>query len=514
MKYDCIVIGAGIGGLTCAARLAKKGMKVLLCEKFEHIGGTASVFRREGYTFAAGPLSFSYPDYVDSTLKKLGVKEKITFKRSHFRYKSGKTDLVLSLPFEELIDELKKYFPEEEEGISSFFKLMKEIGKAQDKRWEWDYHLLEGKKKNEAKNLYGNEIEKRLAVINKYSRVGANKLADRFVKDEVLKNLLANQSFEEGEMSVSLAANMWNLMCETGIWYPDIGFEELGKLFLKIITENGGEIRTFSPVSQIFLKNGKAAGVELIDGEKNHSDIVISCLDHKLTFLHMIGEGFLPHDFVKWVKDLRDSGSVFCVYLGVDSSRVDLSALKTLHLFFRASMAPMDSWGKGVFSKEFFTRREFEICYWSGKDKGFAPEGKEAIIIRVNAPYEHFRKWKAHEGGRKEGYYEYKEKITKHLIQAAETILPGLSSSVEFAEASTPLTYESWGGGSEGACAGWSWDKSDEMGSELKSLIRTPVQNLYMVGYQAFSQLFMGGFATAMHSGNVVAEIIMEEVSR
>ena len=97
------------------------------------------------------------------------------------------------------------------------------------------------------------------------------------------------------------------------------------------------------------------------------------------------------------------------------------------------------------------------------------------------------------------------------FAEAADTILPGLSSAVEFSEASTPLTYETWGGGSEGACAGWSWDESDEMGSKLKSLIRTPIPNLYMVGYQAFSQLFMGGFATAMHSGNVVAEMILEE---
>ncbi|OGL48324.1 MAG: hypothetical protein A3C43_07995 [Candidatus Schekmanbacteria bacterium RIFCSPHIGHO2_02_FULL_38_11] len=513
MKYDCIVIGAGIGGLTCAARFAKNGMKILLCEKFEHIGGTASVFRREGYTFAAGPLSFSYPVYVASTLKELGVKEEITFKRSHFQYKSGKIDLLLSLPFQELTDELKKYFPEEKKGIRSFFRLMKKIGKAQDKRWEWDYQLLEGNKKNEAKKPYGNEVEKRLSVIKKYSRVGANKLADGFVKDEILENLLANQSFEEGTMSASLAANMWDLMSETGIWYPDIGFEGIGKLFSKIISENGGEIRTFSPVSKIVVRNGKATGVELSGGEEIKSDIVISCLDHKLTFLQMIGESFLPHDFVKWVRDLRDSGSVFCVYLGVDSSKVDLSALRALHLFYRSSIAPVDLWGSGTFSKEFFTRREFEICHWSGKDKSFAPERKDAIIIRVNAPYEHFRKWKAMEGGRKEGYYEYKDKIIKYLIQAAETILPGLSSSVEFSEASTPLTYETWGGGSEGACAGWSWDESDEMGSELKCLIRTPVPNLYMVGYQAFSQLFMGGFATAMHSGNMVADMIVEEVN-
>ena len=514
MKYDCIIIGAGIGGLTCAARLAKKGIKILLCEKFEHMGGTASVFRRKGYTFAAGPLSFSYPEYVTKTLKELGIKEKIRFKRSHFQYKSEKTDLILSLPFEELINELKKYFPGEEEGISSFLKLMNEIGDAQDKRLEWDPNLLEGRRKTQCLKNPIQDLNKRLTLLKKYNKISAGELAQQLVKDEMLINLLSNQSFEDGAMSASLAANMWNLMSRTGIWYPDIGFEALGNLFSKIIRENGGEIKTFSPVSKIIVKNGKTTGVEFDDGEIIKSDIVISCLDHKLTFLQMIGKDFLPDYFVRWVKNLKDSGSVFCVYLGVDSSKVDLSALKTLHLFYRARIEPMDSWDKEIFSKDFFLNREFEICHWSGKEKSFAPHGKDAIIIRVNAPYSYFKKWKDPVEERKTGYYEYKEKITKCLIDAAENILPGLSSAVEFSEASTPLTYETWGGGSEGACAGWSWDEADEMGSELKSLIRTPVPNLYMVGYQAFSQLFMGGFATAMHSGNMVAEMIMEEVSR
>jgi len=510
MKYDCIIIGAGIGGLTCAARLAKGGAKVLLCEKFGHVGGTATVFHRNDYTFAAGPLSFSHPGYVKDTLKELGLKEEIIFERSHFQYKSKDIDVILSLSFKELIDELKKYFPDEEKGIQLFFDLMQKLGKAQAKRWEWDPELLDGRKKVYAIKHPIKDLEERLRLIREYNKVSAVKVASQLVKNKILKNLLSNQSFEEGTMSASLTANMWDMMSKTGIWYPNIGFEGLSNLLSKVIIDNGGEIKLFSPASRIIIENTIAKKVVLFDGETFSSDVVISNLDHKLTFLGMVGENFLSSDFVRWVKALRDSGSVFCVYLGVDSSKVDLSVLRTPHLFYRARIEPMDSWDRGVFSKDFFMKREYEICHWSGKDKGFAPNDKDAIIIRVNAPYAHFKKWKDPEGGRREGYYEYKGKIATYLIEAAETILPGLSSAIEILEASTPLTYETWGSGSEGACAGWSWDEADEMGSMLKSLIKTPIPNLYMVGYQAFSQLFMGGLATAMHSGNLVASLILE----
>ena len=64
MSFDAIVIGAGLGGLGCAAQLAGRGLRVLVLEKNGHIGGTSYVFHRDGYTFPMGPLSFSFPDRV------------------------------------------------------------------------------------------------------------------------------------------------------------------------------------------------------------------------------------------------------------------------------------------------------------------------------------------------------------------------------------------------------------------------------------------------------------------
>lgn len=511
LKYDCIIIGAGIGGLTCAARLAKSGAKILLLEKFGHVGGTASVFHRGKYVFPAGPLSFGYPDYVVKTLKKLGINEKINFKRSHFQFKSKDIDVIFSLPFCKLIEELSSYFPSEKEGIHSYFHIMNRIAEAQADRWEWDPELLEVRNKSESTKHSVKDIKERLAFIRKYQDFSAAELARKHVKDKILHSILANQSLEEGSMSSTLAASMWKVMCEIGIWYPDIGFDGLGNLLSNIILNSGGEIRLFSPASKIIMENGKATGVELEDGEIISTSNVVSCVDHKLTFLKMVVKEALPSDFVNWVRNLKDSGSLFCVYLGIDSAKVDLSAMRASHLFYRAHMEAITWWDEEISSKDFFMNKEYEICNWSEKDKKHAPPERDALILRVNAPYGHFRKWKTHEGGRVKGYHEYKKRVAKFFIQAAETILPGLSSSIEVMDSSTPLTYETWGGGSEGACAGWSWDASDEMGSTIKSLIRTPVPNLYMVGYQAFFQLFMGGLSTAMHSGILSADLIAEE---
>jgi len=66
MIHDVVVIGAGIGGLTCAAKLAKNGLEVLVLEKNPHIGGTSFIFKRDEYYFPMGPLSFSFPGRVNA----------------------------------------------------------------------------------------------------------------------------------------------------------------------------------------------------------------------------------------------------------------------------------------------------------------------------------------------------------------------------------------------------------------------------------------------------------------
>ena len=53
-KYDVIVIGAGIGGLTCGALLAKEGLSVLVAEQHSKTGGCCTSFQRKGFTFDAG----------------------------------------------------------------------------------------------------------------------------------------------------------------------------------------------------------------------------------------------------------------------------------------------------------------------------------------------------------------------------------------------------------------------------------------------------------------------------
>jgi len=72
MKPTVLIIGAGIGGIAAAARLAKNGFQVTVVEKNDQPGGRCGQFSRDGHRFDIGPTLFLMPEVWDETFTALG----------------------------------------------------------------------------------------------------------------------------------------------------------------------------------------------------------------------------------------------------------------------------------------------------------------------------------------------------------------------------------------------------------------------------------------------------------
>ena len=505
MTYDVIVIGAGIGGLSCAAKLAKNGKKVLILEKNRHVGGTSYVFKRNGYSFPMGPLSFSFPDRVKSFLSGIGAEIPVEFKRSHFQLITPSLDIIYSLALQDVKDDLKNVFPQERTGLEAgFSELENLIDSARDIHlWHPDYQLgNENRKPGQESAALGQNLER----IREMSRTPARKMLERYLSDQRLINFLGSQGTSEPEMSLLNLAFMWNMMMREGIWFPSCGIQGLSDLLADVFMKSGGEIKLGAPAKEILIREGKAIGVKSGDGESTFSEWVVSNADYKRTFLELIRPEAIPRDFLDVITRVPYTGSELCVYLGFDPKRVDLSRMRANHLFFRHKEQAENVEVAGL---EDFENREFEICLWSANDPSLAPREKAALVLRVGFPYEHFSVYRKGEKKRREDYKSYKMRLARKLIQAAENILPGLSSTVEVTEAATPLTYEDWGKRYRGSIAGWTWNADYEKALGRKLLIKTPVQNLLMAGIYAASELFLGGVPTAIHTADLAADMIL-----
>ena len=140
----------------------------------------------------------------------------------------------------------------------------------------------------------------------------------------------------------------------------------------------------------------------------------------------------------------------------------------------------------------------------------FGPEGTEMIVIRTEAEHSHFTRFRPAWRKRVPEYQDYKMRLCRALIQEIEKFIPGLEEAILFRDVATPLTFEEQGGRSGGAVASWSWNYEDRPDYRARELVRTPIQGLYMAGYQAFSALFMGGVPTAMESGKRASQAVLQ----
>jgi len=498
-KWDTIIVGAGLGGLTAAAKLVGVGRRVLILERNPHPGGTAYVYNRRGFSFPMGPLGFSHPGLVRSILRDLNVEDDLPLHRIHYRVRAFGCDVPLTLPSAGMVRVLSERFHSDALAVERFFQEMKAILSPAS-------HLKPG------------------SAVVALNRMSASDYLTRRIRDWRLRRILGSIGTREPYSGLPLLAAMWDLMTGEGIWYPESGLRVLAERLVKAVTgrpnaektsEVPGEIKLSTEVSRIRVENGKVLGVTLRDGCKMDSPTVISNADYKTTFLSLLDRKEIPSQWYRAVHQARQTGSILQVCLGVNKGKADLSSFREAsRLIYRSREAAETTegidWNTVEIDPASLAKEELEISLWSKEDESLAPEGKAVVVIRTEAEHSHFVRFRLGWRKRTPSYEAYKARLGRALLKEAENLIPGLEGSIQVMDVATPLTFEDQGGRSGGAVAGWSWDHEDFQDEKPRELIRTPIKGLFMAGYQALSALFVGGIPTAMESGKRAAHAALE----
>ena len=183
-KYDVVIIGAGIGGLTCGALLAKSGFKTLIIEQHSIPGGYCTSFKRKGFIFDAAvhfTEGLGEGGRFHQILKDLGVEKEIEVYKIDplARFFFGDESFSVPADLNEYISMLSKKFPKEEKGISELFKTIKRLEEEAEKLptplhiWNVLFHPL-----------------KYPLILKYYNKTFADMLAD-FIKDAKLGSIIS-----------------------------------------------------------------------------------------------------------------------------------------------------------------------------------------------------------------------------------------------------------------------------------------------------------------------------------
>jgi len=503
--YDVVVIGAGGGGLSSAARLALGGMKVLVIEQHDKVGGYMTAFERGDYRFE---VSLHAMDGLDPhglnrrTFKQLGILDKVKPIRLDPAYTSVFPGITLDVPADpkEYLKVLQETFPEEAEGMGELYATLERINTSMV--------LLKDLAEGESAGGVLWEFIRQPSLLwplFKYWNSSASEMLDDFVHDERLiafiTQLACFAGAEPDRVSGMFFAMMWNSYHFGGFAYFEGGSQAVSNAMAEVIRENGGEILLNNLVTKIVMEDGVAVAVRTKDGKEFKCRYVVSNANVPDTFNKLVGREHFPEDYLKDVDGMEIGLSSLVVYLGVDHDYRD-SFPKGVHSYFMNT-----SYDQALNFKYYYEgvpeKSTYGLINYTLVDPSNAPEGKNVICLATIMPYDFKGDW--HESQGYDKYVALKEEAAMKLVKRSEQFLPGLSSHIEVMEVGTPRTMERYSLNPRGTIFGWNNTPEQSMMNRLPQ--ETPIDNLYLAGAWTFPG---GGQSAVLVSGLGAAAMILD----
>jgi len=502
MQYDTIIIGAGLGGLSAGAKLAKEGKKVLVLEQHYLVGGCATQFKRKGYTFEVSVHELNGIDkneHLHMLYKDLDTFDNLTFLRIPEFYRWIGTDLDIVIPddIEELKEMLINKFPQEKKGILKYFTTIFKI-------------------RDELFRMHGDSVLKKLltllfpilfpnVVFNMKKSVG--EFLDSIINDETLKLVLLGNLLYYNDNPYTMSLLFFAIgqtSYYSGAHYIQGGSQKLSDHLAGVITSKGGEVLTRHLVLKIIVENGKAIGVEYKENKKSTHEIKKAFAKYLISnaAIPNVANELLPKEAAiklkKKIKGLRISPSLFNVYIGFKTT---LEKYGVKHYSTVISDESCKS-QKDIYQnyRGDFSKRNFIFVDYGQVDSKLAPEGKSVGSICTSdylSDWEHLSK---------EEYKIIKEEAAETLINRLNDIYPGIKNAIDYYEVGTAKTIKRFTMNPGGSVYGYAMISSQAGPNRLTN--ESPIDSLYFAS--AWTEPG-GGVGAVLGSGYMVANKILKK---
>ncbi len=522
-NYDAIIIGAGHNGLTNAAYLAKAGLNVVVVEKNEYIGG-ASVSREmhEGWIYSSC-------SYVCSMMRQ-AIHRDLDLARHGLLlvpYLGGVTfgdgdERLFSYHDEQAAHlELKRHSPHDADAMHRFQADLTRYAQLIRKtlmRTPPDPTSFRPRDIREllylAKQFWALG-EKEIYEYVRFFTMSAAEYLDDYFENDLIKATMASPGiigtalgvYSPGSSYILLHHVMGDVDGSIGAWgLARGGMGAISDAIAGALREHGGEIRTSAGVHQVLVKNRKAVGVVLENGDEIRARVVVSNLDAKRTFTKIMDRNDLPEGIYEKASNFKIRGSSGKVNIALSGLPKFTGVPENPYLdrggqLFNGSLESMerafDCWKRGRWSDDPF----IESVIPSAWDPTVAPAGKHWMsnFVQYCPPTLASGPWTP----------EKRDQFGQTVVDKIERYSPGFKDLIVHMEVRTPHDIEQEIGLTEGNIFQGELT-IDQLFFNRPfpgyAQYRMPVKNLYMCG----SSTHPGGGVSAVCGANAAREILMD----
>lgn len=480
--YDVVVIGSGIGGLSCAALLTRLGRKVCVLEQHYTAGGFTHSYEREGYEWDVGvhyigevhkphaPLRRIFDVISDGKLEWAPMDacyDRIIIGEQHYDFVAGKDQLAA---------ELKKHFPDEAEAIDAYFRLVLKVS-----------HSMQA-------YFAGQAMPPRIArVYEKLKRfrvpkecfMSTREVLEGLTKNQQLIAVLTGQWGDYGLPPADAAFIMHAAVTKhyfAGGNYPVGGSWKIAETIIPVIRSGGGEVFTYAKVKALLIEDGQAVGVTMEDGSVVRAKSVVSSAGVDLTFGTLLPEVERQrHGYVGKLKEVKPSHGHLCIYAGFKGTAQELGLPKT-NLWIYPD-ADHEGNMQRFLDDPLKTLPMLYVSFPSAKDPDWDKHypGKSTVEVITLGRYEWFQQWSKETWNHRGAEYEaLKKQFGERMLEGLYKQMPQLRGAIDYWELSTPLSTEYFGMYKHGEIYGLDHDLHRFEQRWLHPV--TPVKGLYLTG--------------------------------
>jgi all-trans-retinol 13,14-reductase len=494
--WDAIVIGSGMGGMSCAAALARLGRRVLVLEQHYLPGGFSHMFARKGFEWdvgvhaigemAPGDVPFKMLDWLSGGQIKM-VSLGNPYDRFHFH-----DGYEISFPDsrEAFVATLKARFPEQAARLDRYFEVVEAAAKQA-------MAFFAFKSLPEGVERAGNGLLH--AVRRNWWKSTTTEVLDELGIEGKLRTLLTvhwgyiGSTPDESSFPVHALTHthFWR-----GAYYPEGGAKVFAAHLLGAVVDAGGQVLVRATVAEVLVEGGRAAGVRMSDGAVFRAPIVVSAAGAKTTVNKLAPARYRDSPWATEIRALPDSPSYVCLNLGFEGDITeDEGAAANLWLY-----ETWDNNHKLWDVSDPASRAPILYCSFpSLKDPRHVAGKKvrhtgECVTF---VPWETFAPWQGTAlDDRGAAYAALKQDVEDRLLAHLRDRLPGLMKKLVYHELSTPLSTEWFTAASRGAIYGLAATPERFLCTKLRT--RTPLRGFYMTGVDVGSLGIVGGLSSGM----------------